>query len=81
MKYKSLMTVFTLAVSALNAATHDAVEVDNAWARATVKGQMATGQFMTLTAANGAKLVDVSSPVAGVAQVHQIGRASCRERV
>lgn len=72
MKYKSLMTVVALAVSALNAAAHDAVDVDNAWARATVKGQMATGAFMTLTAANGAKLVAVSSPVAGVAQVHQM---------
>ena len=48
------------------------VEVSNAWARATVQGQKATGAFMTLTAKNGGKLVGVSSPVAGVAEVHEM---------
>jgi hypothetical protein len=33
---------------------------------------MATGAFMTLTAQDGAKLVGASSPVAGVAQVHEM---------
>lgn len=49
-----------------------AVDVKGAWARATVPGQMATGAFMTLTAKDGAKLVAVSSPVAGVAEVHEM---------
>jgi copper(I)-binding protein len=48
------------------------VAVSNAWARATVQGQKATGAFMTLTAKNGGKLVGVSSPVAGVAEVHEM---------
>ena len=49
-----------------------AVDVQNAWARATVQGQKATGAFMTLTAPSASKLVSVSSPVAGVAEVHEM---------
>ncbi|PQA76967.1 copper chaperone PCu(A)C [Rhodoferax sp. TS-BS-61-7] len=48
------------------------VDVKNAWARATVPGQKASGAFMTLTAKDGAKLVSVSSPVAGVTEVHEM---------
>lgn len=48
------------------------VAINNAWARATVQGQKATGAFMTLTAKNGSKLVGVSSPVAGVSEVHEM---------
>ena len=44
------------------------VKIDNAWARATVQGQKATGAFMQLTAPQSAKLVAVSTPVAGVAK-------------
>ena len=49
-----------------------AVDVQNPWARATVQGQTATGAFMTLTAPSASKLVSVSSPVAGVAEVHEM---------
>jgi copper(I)-binding protein len=48
------------------------VEVKDAWARATVQGQKATGAFMKITAKDNAKLVGVSSPVAGVAEVHEM---------
>ncbi len=72
MKFKSLMTVAALVVCAWNVAAHDAVEVQNAWVRATVKGQMATGAFMTLTAQGDAKLVRASTTAAGVVQVHEM---------
>ena len=49
-----------------------AVDVQNAWARATVQGQKATGAFMTLTAQSAGRLVAVSSPVAGVVEVHEM---------
>ena len=49
-----------------------AVKVDGAWARATVQGQKGTGAFMTLTAKDGTRLVGVSSPAAGVAEVHEM---------
>jgi hypothetical protein len=73
MKFKSLMTAIALAATTFGTLAADAaVNVQNAWARATVKGQMATGAFMTLTAKDGATLVGVASPVAGVAQVHEM---------
>ena len=73
MKLTHLLAALALSATTLGAfAAGDAVEVQNAWARATVKGQMATGAFMTLTAKEGSKLVGVSSPVAGVGQVHEM---------
>jgi copper(I)-binding protein len=49
-----------------------AVNVEGAWARATVQGQRGTGAFMNLTAAQGTRLVGISTPVAGVAEVHEM---------
>jgi copper(I)-binding protein len=48
------------------------VTVTDAWARATVQGQKATGAFMKITAKDTVKLVGVSSPVAGVAEIHEM---------
>jgi copper(I)-binding protein len=64
----------TLAVAAL--ATAGAVwgqtTVKDAWVRGTVAQQKASGAFMQITSAQGGKLLSVSSPVAGVAQVHEM---------
>ena len=54
------------------AAFAQAVDVQGAWARATVQGQMASGAFMKLTAKTDTKLVGISSPVAGVVEVHEM---------
>ncbi|AYQ26609.1 copper chaperone PCu(A)C [Polaromonas sp. SP1] len=48
------------------------VKVEGAWARATVQGQKGTGAFMSLTAKDATQLVGVTSPVAGVAEVHEM---------
>jgi copper(I)-binding protein len=48
------------------------VDVKDAWARATVPGQKGTGAFMNITAKAGTRLVGVSSPAAGVAEVHEM---------
>lgn len=48
------------------------VSVSNAWARASVKGQNATGVFMSLKAVGPTKLVAVSSSVAQVSEIHQM---------
>lgn len=48
------------------------VKIDSAWARATVQGQKATGAFMTFTAPQTTRLVAVSTPVAGVAEIHEM---------
>ncbi|MEB0048507.1 MULTISPECIES: copper chaperone PCu(A)C [unclassified Pseudomonas] len=46
-------------------------QVDDAWVRATVPGQQATGAFMTVTASSDSKLLSVQSPVAKIVQIHQ----------
>lgn len=48
------------------------VVIKDAWVRSTVPGQMGTGAFMKITAKAGMKLVGVSSPVAGVGEVHEM---------
>lgn len=48
------------------------VKVESAWARATVQGQKATGAFMKLTAPQATRLVAVSTPVAGLAEIHEM---------
>jgi copper(I)-binding protein len=48
------------------------VAITNSWVRATVQGQKATGAFMTVTSKENAKLVTVSSPVAGIAEIHEM---------
>ncbi|QTN28355.1 copper chaperone PCu(A)C [Rhodoferax sp. AJA081-3] len=66
-------TPIALVLSLLStAAWAQSVDVKAAWARATVQGQKATGAFMTLTAKDATKLVGISSPVAGVAEVHEM---------
>ena len=48
------------------------VQVQGAWVRATVAGQKSTGAFMRITARSATRLVAVSSPVAGIAEVHEM---------
>ena len=48
------------------------VQVDQAWVRPSVAGQQGTGGYMKLTAQKNLRLVRVSSPVAGVAEVHEM---------
>lgn len=58
--------------TAAKPAAKAAVQVEGAWARATVPGQSGTGAFMSLTAAQTTRLVGVASPVAGVAELHEM---------
>ena len=48
------------------------IEVSDAWARATVSGQSATGAFMKIRSSEAAKLVSASTTVAGVTEVHEM---------
>lgn len=48
------------------------VTVKDAWVRATVAQQKATGAFMQLTAKTDTKVVSVSSPAAGVVEIHEM---------
>ena len=71
--YRTSVVLFSMLLAlALPARAASPVAVTNAWARATVPGQMASGAFMTLTSPTPAKLVGVATPIAGVAQVHEM---------
>ena len=68
---KHLIAAALTTVCAVSAFAQN-VTVTDAWARATVQGQKATGAFMKITAKDNVKLVGVSSPVAGVAEIHEM---------
>jgi copper(I)-binding protein len=72
MKHTSKLCATLLAATLCTSLWAQNVEVKDAWARATVQGQMATGAFMKLTAKEGTRLVAVLTPVAGVAEVHEM---------
>lgn len=69
MTYKKFIPMLALAAIAVHAQT---VEVKDAWVRATVPGQQATGAFMKLTAKESSQLVGASSPMAGVVELHEM---------
>ena len=70
---KSISLWAAVAATLLSTATlAQTVEVTAAWVRATVQGQKASGAFMQLTAKDNAQLVSISTPVAGVAEVHEM---------
>ncbi len=61
-----------LSLSLLASLAHAQVSVKDAWVRATVTQQKATGAFMMLESKQEAKLVAAQSPVAGVVEVHEM---------
>lgn len=76
MTYRQLITTSlasaVLALSATSLWAQTSVKVEDAWVRGTVAQQKATGAFMRLTADKNARLVAVSSPVAGVVEIHEM---------
>ncbi|WP_406625023.1 copper chaperone PCu(A)C [Acidovorax sp. SDU_ACID1] len=63
----------TIVAIAMLAATAQAqVTVKDAWVRATVPQQKATGAFMQLQSAKGSRLVSASSPLAPNVEVHEM---------
>lgn len=67
---KQLILASLLALSASAALAQ--VEVKDAWVRATVPQQKITGAFMQLNAKQDARLVEVRSPAAGSAEIHEM---------
>ncbi len=68
----SLLRSLLLLTALGSASAWAQVKVEQAWARATVQGQKATGAFMKITAAQATQLVAVSTPAAGVAEIHEM---------
>ena len=60
------------AATFLSSAAFAQVQASDAWIRATVPAQKATGAFMQLKAGKAARLVAASSPAAGRVEIHQM---------
>lgn len=71
MKQLLISTMLALAASAWAQAPAP-VDVKDAWVRATVAQQKSTGVFMQLTAQADTRVVEARSPIAGVAQIHEM---------
>lgn len=64
--------VSALLFAALSTSALAQVNVADPWVRATVPQQKATGAFMSITAPQGARLVEAKSPVAGIVEIHEM---------
>lgn len=69
---KRVVISFAVLMSALFSQAQAQVSVKDAWVRATVAQQKATGAFMQLRSEQDAKLISAQSPVAGVVEVHEM---------
>jgi len=69
MKLKAMAAIAALACGTVYAQN---IEVRDAWVRASVPGQKATGAFMKIKAKDSVRLVGVASPAAAVAEVHEM---------
>ena len=72
MKHLTHISVLAASLFLSSHVVAQTVAITNSWVRATVQGQKATGAFMTVTSKENAKLVAVSSPVAGIAEIHEM---------
>jgi copper(I)-binding protein len=64
--------ISALLITALSMPAFAQVSVTDPWVRATVAQQKATGAFMSITSAQGGRLVEVKSPVAGIIEIHEM---------
>lgn len=69
---QSTIRCLILAAGLLGAAAHAQVSVKEAWVRATVTQQKATGAFMQLNSSKDVKLVSASSPLTPAVEVHEM---------
>ena len=67
-KLACLASALVLAASA----AHAQVTVDKPWVRTTVAQQTTSAAYLTITSAQGGKLVDASSPIATSVEVHEM---------
>ncbi|MFN9472851.1 copper chaperone PCu(A)C [Acidovorax sp.] len=69
---KSIIHLALAATAFWAAGAHAQVTVKDAWVRATVPQQQATGAFMSLLAAKDSKLVAASSTITPLVEVHEM---------
>ena len=75
MTHLKTLLATALAVLSFSATAQSGVQITDPWVRATVPQQKATGAFMQITAPKAMRLLEVRSPVAGVAEIHEMSMA------
>ena len=66
------LTLATALITLIGAPAIAQTTVTQPWVRGTVAQQKASGAFMQITSASGGKLISVSTPAAGVAEIHEM---------
>jgi hypothetical protein len=69
---KTIRNTVVAALLAVTASAWAQTTVKDAWVRATVPQQKASGLFAQITSPAGGKLVSASSPVAGIVEIHEM---------
>lgn len=64
--------LFASLIASATFAAFAQVTVKDPWVRATVPQQKSTGAFMQITSVKDTRLVEVRSPLAGVAEIHEM---------
>ena len=72
MKTLNWIAITAVVLGIATSASAQTVTVKDAWVRASVQGQSATGAFMSITATDTTRLMGGVSPVAGVVEVHEM---------
>ena len=72
MQTRYVLAVVALAAGLCAPALAQSVEVKDAWIRSSVQGQKGTVAYMKITARESTRLITVATPVAGVADVHEM---------
>ena len=70
--HRIAQSIFATIVLAAGGTAWSQTSVKDPWVRGTVAQQKASGAFMQITSTKGGKLLSVSTPVAGVAEVHEM---------
>lgn len=65
-------TALLASLSLVGVASHAEVTVQDAWIRATVAQQKASGAFMRITSTEATRLVGIATPAAPIAEVHEM---------
>lgn len=72
MKKLKWIATAAVALGIATSASAQSVTIKDAWVRASVQGQNATGAFMSISATEATRLIGAATPVAGVAEVHEM---------
>ena len=69
---KPIHSALIISAALFSVSANAAVTVEDAWVRATVEGQQATGAFMKLTSDTDGKLVKAKSDISKSVEIHEM---------